>query len=79
MKFLLSRFVANKNDFWQKFTGVATGKDFAARFVLMWREASSLSTSTRPATVVTMSKVSEMLDDEHARLHDGLKTPTKKN
>ena len=78
MKFSISTFVADKNEFCNKFAGVATAKDFVSKFNASRTDAGPSTQCARPA-IVTVSGDAEMSEEDDSLVpSNGLKTPRKK-
>lgn len=80
IKFLISKFVADKNEFCNKFAGVTTAKDFVSKFIAYRKDAGPSTQCARPATV-EVSGDAEMSEEDDSLVPaaaNGLKTPKKK-
>lgn len=81
MKFQISKFVPEKNEFSNAFHGVATGKDFVAKFISIRTDASASGEVRSPSTMdVTVIGETEMSADEADSVVSAgvFQTPTKK-
>lgn len=78
IKFPISTFVADKNEFCSKFAGVATAKDFVSKFNASRTEASPSTRCARPATVEVIGDAEMSEEDDSLVRANGLKTPRKK-
>lgn len=79
MKFSISKFVVNKNNFCRKFLGLSAAKDFVAKFN---SAIISMSTTDDPNIIVTLgAEIAVMSEGEEMEANTGfnsLKTPSKK-
>lgn len=80
MKFSITAFVADKNEFCNKFAGIATAKDFVSKFNVSRTDAGPSTQSGRPAIVEVGGdcEMSEEDDIDSVMRTSGLKTPKKK-
>lgn len=78
MKFPISTFVADNNEFCNTFARVATAEDFVSTFNASRTDAGPSTQCARP-TSVDVSGEAEMSEEDVSLLHaNGLKTPKKK-
>ena len=78
IKFPISTFVADKNEFSNKFAGVATAKEFVSKFNASRTDAGPSTHCARPATVDVSQDAEISEEDDSLVRANGLKTPTKK-
>ena len=77
IKFFISTFVADKNEFCNKFAGVATAKDFVSKFHASRTDAGPSTQCARPTTVDVSGDAEMSEEDDSLVRANGLKTPKK--
>lgn len=77
IKFPISTFVADKNEFSNKFAGVATAKEFVSKFNASRTDAGPSTHCARPATV-DVSGDAEMSEEDDSLLRANGSTPIKR-
>ena len=78
IKFSITTFVAHKNEFCNKFAGVATAKDFVSKFNVSQTDASLSTHSAHPATVDVRANAEMSEEDVSLVCTNRLNTPKKK-